>query len=266
MHFQDSIYGRFLNAATIRYEVEATSYLEKATAETRVMEIHNNMRLLRADVRIEEQELRILLNDTTGLLFKPNSLEERALVLDEDSGGLKNNPVLMLAVQKIQIEEASKSTTKSKMMPDLSIGYFNQSMNGNLTKSGEVASSSDRFSGIQAKISIPLFYGSYKGEIQAAKLNMEIAETQANYYDVVLKGQYNQAMQEVFKHKGSLDYYSNKAIPQADLIISSAQLSFENEAIGYVEYFQNMNQGLQIKFIYLRTLNDYNHAIWIWSI
>ncbi len=33
--YQDTIYGRFLHAATIRYETEATNYLEKAAAETR---------------------------------------------------------------------------------------------------------------------------------------------------------------------------------------------------------------------------------------
>lgn len=259
--FQDSIYGRFLHAATIRYEVEESSYLEKATAETRVMEIENNMRLLQADMRIEEQELRILLNDTVGLVFEPTNLIERTLLSVNDSGKLINNPLLMLANQKIQIEEANQSVSKSKMMPDLSVGYFNQSMNGIPTSSGDIATSSDRFSGIQAKISIPLFYGSYRGEIKAAKLNMEIAETQANYYNNVLQGQYNQAVQEVSKFKGSLDYYQKKAVPQADLIIANAQLSFENGAIGYVEYFQNMNQGIAIKFNYLRTLNGYNQSV-----
>ena len=48
--YQDTIYARFLHAATIRYETEATSYLEKATAETRVMEIQNGLKMIASDI------------------------------------------------------------------------------------------------------------------------------------------------------------------------------------------------------------------------
>jgi cobalt-zinc-cadmium resistance protein CzcA len=58
-----------------------------------------------------------------------------------------------------------------------------------------------------------------------------------------------------------LSYYKDKAVPQAELIIESAQKSLENGAINYVEYFQNLNQGLELKFNYLNTLNEYNQAI-----
>ena len=44
--YQDTIYGRFLHAATIRYETEATSLLEKAAAETMVMEIQNALKII----------------------------------------------------------------------------------------------------------------------------------------------------------------------------------------------------------------------------
>jgi len=58
--YQDTIYGRFLNAATIRYETEATSYLEKASAETQVMEVQNQLKLLEADIVIQEKSGEVL--------------------------------------------------------------------------------------------------------------------------------------------------------------------------------------------------------------
>ena len=75
-----------------------------------------------------------------------------------------------------------------------------------------------------------------------------MAQTNAEYYSTVLKGQFEQQLREVLKYQGSLSYYRDKAIPQADLIIGNAQKSFENGAIDYVEYFQNINQGLELKF------------------
>ncbi len=43
-----------------------------------------------------------------------------------------------------------------------------------------------------------------------------MAETNANYYSTVLQGQYEQQLQEVLKYQGSLSYYKDKAVPQAE--------------------------------------------------
>lgn len=259
--YQDTIYGRFLHAATIRYETEATSYLEKAAAETRVMEIQNALKIIESDIAIQEKQLRILLNDTTGLMFLPEGITERAIANIQDTAQLANNPLLAYAKQQIDIAGAEKSVQSSKMLPGFSIGYFNQSLIGSPTANGDIAGGSTRFSGVQAGITIPLFYGSYKANIKSAKLKEQMAETNANYYSTVLQGQYEQQLQEVRKYQGSLSYYRDKAVPQANLIIGNAQKSFENGAIDYVEYFQNLNQGLELKFNYLSTLNGYNQAI-----
>lgn len=259
--YQDTIYGRFLHAASIRYETEATSYLEKAAAETRVMEIQNALKIIASDITIQEKQLRILLNDTTGIRFMPDVLAERTVASVQDSAQLANNPLLAYAKQQIDIAGAEKSVQSSKMLPGFSIGYFNQSLIGSPTANGDIAGSSTRFSGVQAGITIPLFYGSYKANIKSAKLKEQMAETNANYYSTVLQGQYEQQLQEVLKYRGSLSYYRDKAVPQANLIIGNAQKSFENGAIDYVEYFQNLNQGLELTFNYLNTLNGYNQAI-----
>ena len=259
--FQDSLFRRFLHAANIRYETEATSYLEKAAAETRVMEIQNDLQLLQSDTEIQEYELRILLNAKGEMTFNPDKLEERDLISNLDSTRMHDNPSMAYVIQQIEIADAHVAVQSSKMLPGFSVGYFNQSLTGAENTNGEIATSSDRFSGIQAGISIPLFYGSDKAKIKVAKLRSEMAQTKADYFSAVLQGQYDQQLQAVFKYRGSLNYYQDKAVPQAELIIQNAQKSFENGAIDYVEYFQSLNQGLQLKFNYLNTLNDYNQAI-----
>lgn len=259
--FQDSLYQRFLYAANIRYETEATSYLEKVTAETRVMEIQNELQLLQSDVAIQQYQLRILLNGSEEMIFEPGALEEIPIALVTDSTQLLNNPSMAYALQQIKIAKADKAVQSSKMLPGFSIGYFSQSLTGTQNTNGEIATSSDRFSGIQAGISIPLFYGSDKAKVKVARLKSQVAQTRADYFNTVLQGQYDQQLQAVFKYQSSLNYYRNKAVPQAELIIENAQKSFENGAIDYVEYFQGLNQGVQLKFNYLNTVNGYNQAV-----
>ncbi|WP_425391970.1 CusA/CzcA family heavy metal efflux RND transporter [Ekhidna sp.] len=259
--YQDSIYGRFLNAATIRFETEATSYLEKAAAETQVMEVQNQLKLLEADMIIQEKQLQILLNDTTDLAFAPSGLEERQVLALQDRALIANNPFLQFTQQQVEIADAQKSVVSSKLMPEFFVGYFNQSLIGGETADGGVATSSDRFGGIQAGIAIPLFFGSYKADIKAASLREQMAKTNLEYFRTTVQGQFSQQVEEVNKFRNSLEYYNEKAIPQANLILDNAQKSFESGNIDYVEYFQNLNQALNLKFNYLNTLNGYNQAV-----
>ncbi|MEH0154434.1 CusA/CzcA family heavy metal efflux RND transporter [Limibacter armeniacum] len=258
--YQDSLYNRFLHAATVRYETEATNYLEKSAAETSVMEIQNMEKVVAADIAIQERQLQVLLNDMEGLHFRPDTLKEIKLDQGLISRAVSENPSLVYAEQQVQIAAAEKSVESSKLLPDLSIGYYNQSLIGTPTADGNVAGGSDRFNSVQAGISIPLFFGSYKSGVNAAKLKTQMAEVQTDYYRNVLKGQYEQQMSEVAKYQESLKYYKGQALPQSERIIDNAQKSFEHGAIGYIEYFQNINYALVLKFNYLKTLNDSNQA------
>ena len=259
--FQDSLFQRFLFAAKIRYETEESSFLEKTAAETKVMEILNELQLLRSDIEISQDQLRILLNDKGVLVFMPEKLNERVPLYKIDSSFIQNNPTLDYLKQQIEIAEAKKAIQSAKLLPGFSLGYFNQSLIGTTDSNGNLTSSEDRFDGIQAGISIPLFFGSAKSKVKTAAIEKEISQVRADYASNVLSAKYNQHIQELVKLKGSLYYYKEKAIPQSDLIFENAQESFENGAINYVEYFQSLNQGLQIQFNFLNTINRYNQVI-----
>ena len=68
-------------------------------------------------------------------------------------------------------------------------------------------------------------------------------------------------MEGIRKYQNSLQYYRQKGIPQADLILEQGQKSYRNGAIGYLEYFQSLKQALDLKMNFLQTLNDYNQAL-----
>ncbi|UTW66650.1 CusA/CzcA family heavy metal efflux RND transporter [bacterium SCSIO 12643] len=261
LEYQDSIFQRFAYAAHVRYETEASTYLEKVTAETKAMEVKNNLNLIHSDIIIEEEQLRALIHDTVGWKFEPKIFEERDFSALTDSQQIQQNPMLKYVVQQIEIAQAEKEVELAKSLPDLQIGYFNQSLDGSRLSNGDLAVSSDRFSGIQAGISIPIFFGSYKADVRAKNVQREMVQTQADYYSHVLQNEYDKQLQQVLKYDYSLKYYKHTALQQADLLIENAQKSYENGGIGYIEYFQSLTQGLQMKFGYLETLNAYNQSI-----
>lgn len=68
-------------------------------------------------------------------------------------------------------------------------------------------------------------------------------------------------MFKVQKERDNLDYYEAQALNQANLILEKAQLSYQEGAINYIEYFQNINYALDIKLNYLTSINAYNQSI-----
>jgi cobalt-zinc-cadmium resistance protein CzcA len=59
----------------------------------------------------------------------------------------------------------------------------------------------------------------------------------------------------------TLDYYEDQAVPEADLIIGQASLSYKAGAMDYLEYIVNLNRALEIKQNYIDILNSYNQTI-----
>ena len=261
LQFQDSLNGEFLNAATIRYEVEESSLLEKMAAETRKMEIENQLNQLSIDLSIYDSRLKVLLNDSTSLSYSPTDFIASKVLINKEDSDIINNPELRILNQQVALAQAEQSLYKAKILPDFSIGYFNQSMIGMQLPDGSIATGSNRFSGAQLGISVPLFYGSYKAQIKSSKLKAEIASVNSEYYQTVLSGQYEQQMNEVLKLRSSLNYYESQALEQTELMISTAQKSYLSGAINYTQYFQSINPAIEIKINYLNTLKNYREAL-----
>ena len=251
----------FVHAATLRYEVEETSLLEKVTAETKKAEISNRIQMISAEIYSQERELRILLNDSTQMQFITGAFNELDASMDKDTSQLNSNPLKAFTNQQINIAKAEIKVNQSKMLPDISLGYFNQSMIGNPTSNGSIGGFGDRFSGVQVGVTIPIFFGSYKSAIKTAKIEQQIAEVNADYYYTNLSNQFELQLQQVISNLNSLSFYKTIGLSQANLMISNAQKSYESGAIGYIEYFQTLEYGIQIKLDHLNALNNYNQSV-----
>ena len=257
---QDSLYGEFLRAANLRYQTGETGYLAKAAAETRKMEVSNAVQMLRADIAMTEQELRLLTGAGHDAHFTPPTLMDGEASLPVDSARLLANPSLRYAQDGIAVAEARLAIERAARKPVFSLGYFNQSHLGTETASGEIADWTNRFSAVQMGVSVPLFGKPYKARLQMLELERQQVETEAAYVQNTLLTTYEKALQALHKYESSLHYYREQALPQADLIMQTAQTAFSAGAIDYVEFFQNARQALQIRLDYLDALNGYHQA------
>ncbi len=260
---RDSIYQRFVRAANLRYETGETSLLEKATAESQVAEINVLLQQNQSDIEIYRTQLQTLLNSESQIDISVNRLEVRKVLLEAQS--IEDNPTLAWFRQQIEVAEKEKSVEKSKMLPDLTLGYFNQSLNGpNQDLDGRpiVFTPSDRFTGFQVGIAIPLFSSRASiASIRAADLKKQESEVRLLATTNELDGRLRSLLQQYQKFQNSLEYFESNALPQADLILKQAQKGFESGDVGYVEYTQGLNRALSIQFNYLEILNQFNQTV-----
>lgn len=260
---QDTLYGEFTRAAQIRFKTGETGYLEQATAESRSLRIRTALQQTQADIRIVQRQLQQLLQSPEPVTFVNIPLNRRNIAALADTALLATNPYLAFLQSEIAIAERQKKLEQSRLLPDLSIGYFNQTFVGEAPKENpsRVYTSSDRFTGIEAGIAIPLWFGAQSARIKAARLQEEAVRNQAdNQRQLIETGLQNQA-QELQKFATALDFYEQGTLQQADKITRAAELNFKTGEIDYVEYVQALDQAYELNSGYLETLRDYNQTI-----
>ena len=260
---QDSLYAGFLKAAELRANTGETNKLEMITARSKWMEAKNQLLQVRADFDINLQKLQLLLNSESKMTPSDTILHRIGFSEAETDLALEGNPSAEFMKKQVEISRFEKQLEQSKMLPDFSIGYFSQTMQGVQEINGlpRTFDSGDRFTGIQAGIEIPLWFVPYKSKAKAAKLNEQVAKTNAEYYSKSIANSYNSMLGELAKFSKSLDYYEKQAIPEAEIIIDQATKSYNAGAMDYLDYVQNLNRALDIKLNYLDALNSYNQTV-----
>ncbi len=106
-----------------------------------------------------------------------------------------------------------------------------------------------------------MFFNSGSARIKAAGLQEKVAINRAGNFSRELSGKYRGLLEESARYNHSIEYYEKEAIPQAELIIEQATLSYKAGAMDYLDYILNLSQALEIKQNYLKALNNYNQTI-----
>jgi cobalt-zinc-cadmium resistance protein CzcA len=261
--YQDSLYSGFLRAAELRAKAGETNRLEMITARSQSFEIKNQLYQVTSDIAISSRKLMVLLNSRSHLALSVKEVHRIDFAIDSDSVSIEQNPFLGYIKQQVEVSQIEKKLERSQMLPDLNVGYFSQTIIGAQDVNGvpQNFGKGDRFTGVQAGISIPLWFTPHTSRAKAAKISENIARTNAENYTKSLTGNYQSLLDEYNKYASSVDYYEKQAVPEADLIIEQATRSYKAGALDYLDYVLTLNRALTIRQNYLDALNNFNQTI-----
>ncbi len=258
----DSFYVEFGRAARLRYETGETNLLEKTSAEVTLGEF--TQLKLRNDAALASafSELKTFIGFDGELLIDESELHPVEISPKSDSAILAN-PSLKNLYQQAIVAESNKRLVRAQVLPEFSIGYFNQSIIGTQSVDGNDVyfDAADRFTGISAGINIPLTFFNSASKVKSFELQSQSLQLQADYGKVQLQSQLQQTMQQYSINQSVVSYYQQQANPNADLINTTAIQGYLSGNIGYVEYLQALQTVSDIRLGYLEALLRLNQSV-----
>jgi cobalt-zinc-cadmium resistance protein CzcA len=259
---QDSIFTSFARSADLRYRTGESRMLEKIAAEGRLNEVKNSLRQNEADLKIYNARLQALIGITIPVTITETAIPDAALSLVNDSAAVAANPQLQYLKQQVTIAEKQKKLFKAAILPDIMVGYFNQSFIGTpLNASGTtLATNSNRFQGFQVGLALPIWMGPLKAKVRAEEKQQQAASLQFDNNVIQLQSQYEQAVQQFIKNRNSLEFYESTSLPNVELLLKQSEKSYSSGDIGYAEYFLNLEHGLTARQGYLLARNEVKQA------
>jgi cobalt-zinc-cadmium resistance protein CzcA len=108
---------------------------------------------------------------------------------------------------------------------------------------------------------VPLFFGSQKAKIKAAKINNTLIETERQQTLLYMQSSYAVQYNEYLKAKEGLQYYETTGLKQADDIIRISNTAYTKGEIGYMEYIQNLQTAINTRLQYTDAVNQFNQSI-----
>lgn len=259
---QDSLYTDFVKASSLRYKTGESNLLEKTTAETQLMDLENQQKQNEADILISSTRLQALLKSETPI-EATDEFGKRNLPADLDSGFMSSNPSLKLMKQGVNISQQFKRFERSRIMPDILVGGFTQSLTGIQNVNGQdiYYPRSKQFTGFELGLAIPLWIKPNLARARAASFQEEVSRKNAQHFEIMLNGNYQQALRELDKNTSNLNYYETSALQNASLLLSQARKAFRSGQIGYIEYLQALKNSLAIRSNYLQAIYQYDLSI-----
>ncbi len=261
----DSVYSRFQQAAALRLKTGESNLLEKTTADAQLQQLKLQQQQLNADILLLQRKWQWLLHTDELLLpAYPSFKKETTVLLQADTSAATLHPQVLYNRQMEKTAAAQSAVERSKLSPDLGIGYSNLSIVGYQSPDGinnKYYGWGDRFHAFNVSIGIPLFNRAAKARIKASEVNEEVMKMQTATTAYMFKKNIELLREECLKQQNNLRYYEKTGLQQAALITRNAELAFKQGEIGYMEWTLLMNQAVGMRLSYFEAVQQFNLAL-----
>ena len=245
-----NVHDTILAKSTWRYDAGEVSTLQVALAshqQTMGLKDLQTARLLQ-----EEAWQIVVKKAMLDGAYGPMELPYLALPMPRDSAasGLWTDPLR----ERISVSKAETRLQDALRQPELSLGYFNQSIRPDYA-----------FQGISAGVQIPLYAKHHKARKEEYLLEESLAQNALEMRMFQLRVDRDMAWKRLQLAWQQLnDHGATLAVQQEQILILSAE-QWENGEIDYFAFLQSQKTALQGQLNRLDMMHAYNQAVLYWQ-
>lgn len=252
LYIQDTLYEKIMLSAIRQFKAGQIDYLQQTFAETQYGEIHNQYKQSLIRAASLKAQLQWFTGIKDSISVKPLGVvqSQTQFLSAPDSTALLSNPSVQLLQQQGNVAQQNIALQKSKALPGLAFGYFNQ---------GERNSKwSNRF---RVGVTIPLWFWQYKSNINAAKTEQQVIQSKQQGLQQDLSAQVISANTEMQTNWQSVQYYQQTGLRKAQEVITASQRFFVSGEIDYISLLRNSNDAYNVYQKYLQAVRNYNLSV-----
>jgi cobalt-zinc-cadmium resistance protein CzcA len=244
----DSIYAKQLAAVDARFKAGQDNGLEQLNMQNWVS-LHKQLMIKNLNEQLGLQKQFVILLQDPSLLIPAESLKFEPKLLDTiiDAG----HPMNLFWKQKLQSAIAETNVAKSKILPQVAVGYTNQSFRMN-------PNDQNRYNSVNLGLNVPLFKAGLKQKVKASQANETVMMHEKEKAILDLNMQIQKAWSNYQETMDLYQHLQKGLIPNATKMANMANLSFKEGQISYIEWSNAMSQVQQIQMQALESLELFN--------
>ncbi len=243
----DSLYQRFAHAASRRFELGETNYLEKITATSQQRRIRLQLEEFETREKIAYNNLKKLIQVEDPIYIKAEAVKVMEPVFSE----IINTSEAIAYQNRVQLLDAQHRLQKQRLLPDINLEYFqgsNDMLGENLT-------------GYQIGIKIPLLFNGQSSRIKASGLALDAMKAQSSDFEKKLNAEFFQLQAKLEQNRNALQYYVDEGNDLSEEILKTAESSYRNGEIDFFQYIRSLENAYAVRLEYLEQLREYNETV-----
>lgn len=244
----DSLYRKIQNAYELKLSNGAVSRLDVLNMTARSQQIRNYLNIIASELENAQAGFSALLQSDTA--YMPSLFDFEPLPVAYQP--VDHHPYIQVLRADLKHKNALRNVEKNRLLPDLSLSYFN----GTNAYTG-----AKNYHGYSVGVAVPLFFSENKSKIKAAKISAEIIMNEIENEMLMLENKAMQLKNELKTYSEQISFYLKNGKMLADEIYRAAGIGFDNGEISFLEYALSIENAVNVQIEYLDNVFWHNRVV-----
>lgn len=233
----DSLYKRIAEQSAVRRQAGEDNGINQGLSESKALQHSLELKRLRAELIASRRKLAVLVGVDGELDLRADERIEPLTL--EYSAEVEQNLQYKSMQAGIAVLEEERKLALAEAMPEITLGYLNQSLIGNHQLGAEGTEQwydrGKRFHAITLGVNIPLSWGSTKAKSISQKVKIQAEQIVLGQQASLLEVEIARLQESYQQNMLAYHHYFREGIPTAKRMLESARLSYSEGEINSID-------------------------------